>query len=142
MKSLLHQTSQLERLVEQTQLYQALLSIAKEALPEKLARHLIGVSFEQANLLLQIDDNLWVTKLRFYEQEILQLYQTNFPHLRLQRVFIKVVPIAEAKLPKKKKIEPPSQTASASFLELSENTEHAGLKQALERLSKRAKQPD
>lgn len=138
MKSLLQQSGQLERLIEQTQLYEALLSVGQEVLPDKIAKHLVGVSFEEQTLLLQIDDNLWITKLRFYEAELLGIYQSHFPHIRLNKVKIQVIPIAEKRKPKPKKIEHPTEEMGKEFIDLSKTIEHKGLKSALEKLAARA----
>ncbi len=139
MKTALDQASNgLNKLIEQTQLYQALLEVAQAQLPSKLAQHLIGVSFEEQTLVLQIDDNLWKNKLRFYEMEILTLYQQHFPHLELNRVQIRVLPLSQERKPKKVHMAPPDKDTGAEFFHLSEQVKSEGLKKVLQRLGQRA----
>lgn len=139
MKRLLKQSGHgLNHLIEQTQLYEALLSLGKEQLPPRLAQHLIGVSFKGQTLVLQLDDALWRSKFRFYELELLALYQQNFPHLQLSRVEIHVIPISEPKRPKKQKMAPPDKESGAALCRLSEQVENPGLKKVLQRLGARA----
>jgi len=128
----------LSKLIEQTQLYQALLEVAQEALPRRIAPHLIGVSFEGKTLVLQLDDNLWKSKLRFYENEILALYQQHFPHLQLSRVQIRVLPLQAERKPTKVQMDPPDKETGAKFFHLSESVQSEGLKKVLQRLGGRA----
>jgi len=127
-----------QQLIEQTQLYQALLEVAQTQLPAKLAQHLIGVGFEGQTLILQLDDNLWKTKLRFYETEILTLYQHHFPHLSLNQVQIHIIPLQQEKKPKKIPMPPPDKKTGAQFFHLSEQVKSEGLKKVLQRLGQRA----
>ncbi|NPA72658.1 MAG: hypothetical protein GXO35_07500, partial [Gammaproteobacteria bacterium] len=60
MKPLLKQASgALNTLLENAQLFQALLEVAQDGLPADLKPHIIGVSFEQNSLLIQIDESIW-----------------------------------------------------------------------------------
>lgn len=140
MKALLNkQSARLANLIEEAQLYQALLQVGQDALPEALKTHLIGVGFEQHTLILQIDDNLWSTQLRFFEPEILALYRQHFPHLQLQRTHIRVLPISEPPRPKRAVTSTPSADDAEQMQKIAENVQSPGLKKALKRLSQRAK---
>lgn len=138
MNSILNQSGNgLNNLIEQSRLYQALLDIGKEGLPNKIAKHLIGVSFAENTLICQLDDNLWQTQLRFHTPELLDIYQMHFPHLSLNEVEISVLPIGERALPKTVTMEKPSQAASKEMLTLSEKVTSKGLKDILQKLSSR-----
>lgn len=138
MNSILNQSGKgLNNLIEQSQLYQALLDIGKEGLPNKIAKHLIGVSFAENTLICQIDDNLWQTQLRFHTPELLSIYQMHFPHLSLNEVDIRVLPIGERTPPKIVTMEKPTQVASEEMVALSEKVSSKGLQQILQKLSSR-----
>lgn len=139
MKSLLNQSGHgLTQIIEQAELFQALLALGQNCLTDKLKPHLIGVSFEDHTLICQLDDNLWSTQLRFFEPELLQVYQTHFPHLNLQKIKIQILPLAERTLPKPQTMERPSPSCAQEMQSLSEKIENTGLKNALLKLSKRA----
>ncbi|MBD3754512.1 MAG: DUF721 domain-containing protein [Gammaproteobacteria bacterium] len=139
MKALLNkQSATLANLIEEAQLYQALLQVGQEALPEALKPHLVGVGFEQNTLILQIDDNLWSTQLRFFEPTVLAIYQQHFPHLKLQRTQIRVLPISEPPRPKRAVTSTPSAQDAEQMQAIASEIKSPGLKKALERLSQRA----
>ena len=142
MKPLLNQAQgALKNLMENAQLFQALLDVGQESLPVDLRDHLVGVSFEKQNLLLQIDEAIWATQLRFYEQNLLSIYQEHFPHLELNRVKVHVLPKQMEPVKEKRKMIAPTYKDAREMLSISENTDSEGLRQALKALSKRAK-PD
>lgn len=139
MKSLLNQSGHgLAQIMEQAELFQALLSLGQNCLPEKLKAHLIGVSFEDQTLICQLDDNLWSTQLRFFEPELLKEYQTHFAHLRLKNIKIQILPLAERTLLKVQTMEPPTHDCAIEIQALSEKVSSPGLKNALLKLSQRA----
>ncbi|BBP42936.1 DciA family protein [Thiosulfativibrio zosterae] len=139
MKSLLNQSGHgLAHIMEQAELFQALLSLGQSCLSEKLKPHLIGVGFEENTLICQLDDNLWSTQLRFFEPELLKEYQTHFPHLRLQRIKIQILPIAERTLIKPQTMERPTLSCANEMRLLSQKVHSKGLSSALEKLSQRA----
>ncbi len=138
MNSALKQTGDgLNNIMEQVQLYQALLDLGKSCLPHKLAQHLAGVSFEKNNLICQLDDNLWATQLRFHAPEILAAYRNHFPHLNLNNLKIQIIPLAERKILKPVTMEKLSKNVAIEMQSLSQKVTSKGLKQALENLSKR-----
>jgi len=140
MKPLLNQAQgALKSLLEDAQLFQALLEVGQDTLPSQLQPHLIGVSFEQNVLLLQIDEAIWATQLRFYEPSLLGIYQEHFPHLELTRVKVHVLPQAPPPIKAKKKVTHPSEQDAEQMLEISQHVKSKGLKNALESLSLRAK---
>jgi len=140
MKPLLNQAQgALKNLLEDAQLFQALLEVGQDTLPSELQPHLIGVSFEQNILLLQIDEAIWATQLRFYEPNLLGIYQEHFPHLELTRVKVHVLPQTPPPIKMKKEVTHPSQQDAQQMLEISQNVKSKGLKNALESLSLRAK---
>lgn len=125
----------LHDLLENAQMFQALLELGKDGLPEPLNQHLIGVFFDEEVLILQIDHAVWATQLRFYEPHILGVFQQNLPHLKLQRVKVKIVP-PKAETPKRQlKMAPLSKQNAMQMRELSEHIESDKLKAALQKLS-------
>ncbi len=140
MKPLLNQArGALNTLLESAQLYQALLEVGQDTLPKTLQPHLIGVSFEQQMLILQIDDNIWATQLRFYEPTLLGIFQEHFPHLELNRVKVKVVLQPTATKKEWQVTSYPSDQDAIDMQQLSEQVPSDGLKKALNKLSLRAK---
>ncbi|MDG6774044.1 DUF721 domain-containing protein [Thiomicrorhabdus sp. ZW0627] len=139
MKPLLNkQSGTLGNLIQEAQLFQALLEVGQDCLPEELKPHLVGVSFEQNTLILQIDDNIWATQLRFYEPNLLGIYQSHFPHLQLNKTKIQVIPIAVAPTPRRKVSTTPSSEDAEEMRKIGEKVKSEGLKAALEKLSQRA----
>jgi len=125
----------LNELLENAHMFQALLELGRDGLPAPLNAHLIGAFFEENVLILQIDHSVWATQLRFYEPNILGVFQHNLPHLNLQRVKVKVIP--QTKEPEKKgcQMEPLSTENALQMRELSEHIESDNLKHALQKLS-------
>lgn len=143
MKPLLNrQSSLLKNLMREAELYQALLEVGQQCLPSELKAHLVGVGFEKNVLILQIDNNIWATQLRFFEPTILTVYQENFPHLELNRTHIKVLPIGEAPRVKRKVKTHPSQEDALEMQTLAGQVESKGLQAALLKLSLRANEDD
>lgn len=140
MKPLLNQAhGALKNLLEDAQLFQALLEVGQDSLPIELKPHLIGVSFEKNSLLLQLDEAIWATQLRFYEPNLLGIYQEHFPHLELNRVKVNVLPQNPAPIRTKRIITPPSNEDAQEMLTISQQVKSPGLRNALETLSLRAK---
>lgn len=129
----------LQQLLEDAQLFQALLEVGQEALPANIRTHLVGVGFDKQTLVLQIDDAIWATQLRFYEPNLLSLYQTHFPHLELNRVKVKVILEPTETRPKREVASYPSDQDAEEMLSLSQHVESDGLRKALQQLSLRAK---
>ncbi|WP_373019076.1 DciA family protein [Thiomicrorhabdus sp.] len=143
MKPLLNkQSGALENLIQEAQLFQALLEVGQDCLPEELKPHLIGVSFEQNTLILQIDDNIWSTQLRFYEPNLMGIYQSHFPHLGLNKTKIQVIPISAPPPVRRKVSTTPSYEDAQEMREIGNKVKSEGLKAALDRLSKRAVESD
>ena len=140
MKPLLNKAQgALKNLLQDAQLFQALLDVGQEALPHDLRCHLVGVSFEKQSLLLQLDEAIWATQLRFYEPNLLAIYQQHFPHLELNRVKVHILPQpAEPDKPKKVMV-PPSEKDARELELISSQVHSEGLRKALLSLSKRAK---
>ncbi|WP_321326674.1 DciA family protein [Thiomicrorhabdus sp.] len=140
MKPLLNQAQgALKNLLADAQLFQALLEVGQDSLPLDLQPHLIGVSFEKNTLLLQLDESIWATQLRFYEPNLLGIYQEHFPHLELRTVKVHVLPQSPEPVRTKKIITPPSNEDAEQMLEMSKNVKSQGLSKALKSLSLRAK---
>ena len=140
MKPLLNQAQgALKNLLADAQLFQALLEVGQDSLPLDLQPHLIGVSFEKNTLLLQLDESIWATQLRFYEPNLLGIYQEHFPHLELRTVKVHVLPQSPEPVRTKKIITPPSNEDAEQMLEMSKNVKSQGLSEALKSLSLRAK---
>lgn len=140
MKPLLNQASgALHNLMQDAQLFQALLEVGQEALPKALQPHLIGVSFDQQVLILQLDESIWATQLRFYEPNLLSIFQDHFPHLELNRVKVKVLPQPTVVKKIREVASYPSEEDADALDSLSEQVESKGLSEALKKLSLRAK---
>lgn len=140
MKPLLNQAQgALKNLLEDAQLFQALLEVGQDCLPSELQPHLVGVSFEKNTLLLQLDEAIWATQLRFYEPSLLGIYQEHFPHLELNRIKVHILPKAQEPIKTKKIVVPPSEEDAEEMLALSQNIKSEGLSKALASLSLRAK---
>lgn len=128
----------LENLMREAQLFQALLEVGQDCLPVELQPHLVGVSFEQHTLILQIDDNIWATQLRFYEPNLLGVYQGHFPHLQLRRTKVQIIPVSAPPRPRRAVSSTPSKEDAQAMRDLGSKIASKGLKSALERLSRRA----
>lgn len=140
MKPLLNQAQgALKNLLEDAQLFQALLEVGQDCLPSELQPHLVGVSFEKNTLLLQLDEAIWATQLRFYEPNLLGAYQQHFPHLELNRVKVSVLPRAAEPKKKKKVVTHPTDADALEMLKICEKIKSKGLQDALASLSLRAK---
>lgn len=140
MKPILNQAyGSLQNLLDSAQVYQALLDTGRDHLPAEMQEHLLGVSFQQQTLLLQIDSPAWATRMRFYEPTILGTFQQHFPHLQLNQVKVSVLPMEEIPRPKKEIVSHPSEADAEDMRELSEAVESQELKAALLKLSHRAK---
>jgi len=143
MKPLLNrQSGLLKNLMREAELYQALLEVGQACLPSELVTHLVGVGFERNTLILQIDDNIWATQLRFFEPNLLEIYQHNFPHLELNRTHIKVLPIGEPPRVVRKVTTHPSHEDADEMQRLANGIESKGLQAALMKLSLRANSDD
>ncbi|MDX1353163.1 MAG: DciA family protein [Thiomicrorhabdus sp.] len=140
MKPLLNQAQgALKNLLADAQLFQALLEVGQDSLPAELQPHLIGVSFDKNTLLLQLDESIWATQLRFYEPNLLGIYQEHFPHLELRSVKVHVLPQQPAPNRTKRVITPPSNQDAQEMLKISQSVKSKGLSEALKLLSLRAK---
>ncbi|WP_127470256.1 DciA family protein [Thiomicrorhabdus aquaedulcis] len=139
LKPLLNQSGgALNHLLQEAQLFQALLSVGQAQLPPELQAHLIGVGFEQSTLILQIDESIWATQLRFFEDTVLNVYKTHFPHLALTRVKIHIFPKSQTPIKVPKTSSFPSDTDAQTMQLIARNTDSQGLKMALLKLSQRA----
>ena len=139
MKPLLNQASgALSNLLENAHLFQALLEVGQEALPKALQPHLIGVSFDEQTLLLQLDESIWATQLRFYEPNLLSIFQSHFPHLELNRVKVKILPQPKVVKKVKEITSFPSDRDAFDMNTISQTVESKGLRDALQKLSLRA----
>ena len=143
MKPLLNrQSSLLKNLMREAELYQALLEVGQACLPSELVTHLVGVGFERNTLILQIDDNIWATQLRFFEPSLLDVYQQHFPHLELNRTHIKVIPLSEPATVTRKVSTHPSHDDAEEMQKIADGIESKGLQDALRKLSLRADTED
>jgi len=139
MKPLLNrQSSLLKNLMREAELFQALLEVGQRCLPSELQSHLVGVSFERNTLILQIDDNLWTTQLRFFEPNLLNVYRDHFPHLELNKTQVKVLPISELPTVKRKVSTHPSEEDATEMKNMAQGIKSEGLQKALLKLSQRA----
>jgi len=140
MKPLLNQAQgALKNLLADAQLFQALLEVGQDSLPIDLQPHLVGVSFEKNTLLLQLDESIWATQLRFYEPNLLGIYQEHFPHLELKKVKVQVLPQSPEPIKTKRVVTPPTENDAEQMIEISQKVKSKGLSNALKSLSLRAK---
>lgn len=126
------------KLLQQAELYQALLDLGRSSLPDNLSDKLAGVSVEQQVLVCIVEQSAWAAKLRFFEQPLLQAYQQNLPHLNLNQVQFKVRQIQPREQKVIRNANRPNSEAAEQMRELSK-TLPEGLAQAILRLSQRAK---
>lgn len=139
MKPLLNQASgALNNLLQDAQLFQALLDVGQDGLPKDLKPHLIGVSFDRQTLILQLDESIWATQLRFYEPDLLGAFQEHFPHLELNRVKVNVLPQPKFVRKKRQVTSHPSEQDANEMNALCKTIESKGLRDALQKLSLRA----
>ncbi len=139
MKPLLKQASgALNNLLEDAQLFQALLDVGQDGLPRDLKPHLIGVSFDQQTLILQLDESIWATQLRFYEPNLLGTFQEHFPHLELNRVKVNILPQPKEVRKVRQVTSYPSAEDAQEMNSMGDAIESEGLSNALKKLSLRA----
>lgn len=118
-------------------MYQALLELGQSALPDTLAKHLIGVSIEQQTLICLVNNANWASKLRFFEQALLHHFDQNLPHLKLNQINFKIMLDSETPNREKKPANRPDAEAARQMVKLSENLSPK-LADALIKLSQRA----
>ena len=139
MKPLLKQASgALNNLLQDAQLFQALLDVGQDGLPRDLKPHLIGVSFDQQTLILQLDESIWATQLRFYEPNLLGSFQEHFPHLELNRVKVNILPQPKEIRRVREVTSYPSVEDALEMNSMSDEIKSTGLSDALKKLSLRA----
>jgi hypothetical protein len=139
MKPLLKQASgALNNLLQDAQLFQALLDAGQDGLPYDLKPHLIGVSFDQQTLILQLDESIWATQLRFYEPQILGTFQEHFPHLELNRVKVNILPQPKEVRKVREVTSYPSTEDAQEMTNMGNSIQSKGLSNALKSLSLRA----
>lgn len=127
----------LAKLFQQAELYQALHDLAIGELPPALAEHLIGVSIEQQCLICLLDNQAWASKIRFFEQNLLNCFQQNLPHLKLNQVQFKLMLDFQAQQKTPKKPNRPDMKSAQEMQAMSKQLPDK-LAQALARLSQRA----
>ena len=139
MKPLLKQASgALNNLLQDAQLFQALLDVGQDGLPRDLKPHLIGVSFDQQTLILQLDESIWATQLRFYEPNLLGTFQEHFPHLELNRVKVNILPQPKDVRKVRQVTSYPSTEDAEEMNSMSRTIQSEGLRNALKKLSLRS----
>ncbi|MGM0541097.1 MAG: DciA family protein [Pseudomonadota bacterium] len=139
MKPLLKQaTGALNNLLQDAQLFQALLDVGQDGLPYDLKPHLIGVSFDQQTLILQLDESIWATQLRFYEPNLLGAFQEHFPHLELNRVKVNILPQPKEIRKVRQVTSYPSTEDAQEMNDMGNAISSEGLSNALKNLSLRA----
>jgi hypothetical protein len=139
MKPLLKQANgALNNLLQDAQLFQALLDVGQDGLPLDLKPHLIGVSFDQQTLILQLDESIWATQLRFYEPNVLGAFQEHFPHLELNRVKVTILPQPKEIRKVREVTSYPSAEDASIMNGIGDEIEAEGLRGALKKLSLRA----
>lgn len=137
MKHLLKEPG-LVKLFQQAELYQALLDLARANLPTELAPHLTGISIDQNKLVCLTEHAVWASKLRYFEQTLLQDFNGHLPHLKLNQVVFKVMLDGQEPIVKKRLVQAPDTQAAQQMKALSEQLGNSKLAQALLRLSQRA----
>lgn len=90
-------------------------------------------------MILQLDEAIWATQLRFYEPTLLGLFQEHFPHLELNRVKVKILPQPKATQKVWQVTSYPSNEDAYEMNQISATVQSKGLKEALKKLSLRAK---
>lgn len=139
----LAQQSSLVKLKQEAELYQALLSLAQQALPDTLAPQLVGIAIEQPTLICLVNQANWASKIRFFEQALLQHFNQNLPHLQLNRVKFKIHAAPTQAQPRtKRQANRPDSDSAQAFAQLSQQVQSPKLARALAKLSQRAEPSD
>ena len=139
MKPLLDQPG-LRRLLDQAALYEALRETARAALPDELAEQVVGVSLDGETLIVQTEQAVWATRLRYAAPQLLAAFADAFPHLRLSRCKVRISPLPRPQPTPKRHAAPPPPEAIAEMETLSRMMEHERLAQRLRNLAQTARQ--
>lgn len=138
MKPLLDQPG-LQRLLDQAGLYGALLETARSALPEELAEQVIGVSLDGETLIVQVEQAVWATRLRYAAPQLLDNFARAFPHLKLTQCKVKIGPLPRPQPVEKRTASLPPDSAIKEMETLSRLIEDENLAQRLQRLANSAR---
>jgi hypothetical protein len=127
----------LKRLIQQAEMYQALLDLGRQVLPATLSEHLVAISLEGQKLICVVDHPNWASKLRFFERDLLHIFDQNLPHLKLNQTQFRISQTpSEIAAPKRAANRPPPE-AAIEMQKLSK-TLPPKLAQTLLKLSQRA----
>lgn len=138
MKPLLEQPG-LQRLLDQASLYGALLETAQSALPGELAEQLIGVSLDGETLIVQVEQAVWATRLRYAAPQLLDAFSRTFPHLKLTQCKVKISPLPRLHPVEKRVASLPPDSAIEEMETLSRLIEDENLAKRLQRLAESAR---
>ncbi|SIN74997.1 Protein of unknown function [Sulfurivirga caldicuralii] len=138
MKPLLEQPG-LQRLLDQAALYGALLETARSALPDELAEQVIGVSLDGETLIVQVEQAVWATRLRYAAPQLLDTFARTFPHLKLTQCKVKISPLPRPQPVEKRTASLPPASAIEEMETLSRLIEDEALAKRLQRLADSAR---
>jgi len=138
MKPLLDQPG-LQRLLDQAALYGALLETAQAALPDDLAERVVGVSLDGETLIVQTEQAVWASRLRYAAPQLLAAFAKAFPHLRLRQCKVKISPLPRSAAPARRQAALPPDSAIEEMETLSRLIEDGELAKRLQRLAETAR---
>ena len=137
LKTILNSKPTTQRLIQQVNNLQRLNHRLAGLLPTPIAQHYKVAAIEQGALIILSSSSAWATRLRLHQAKIIK----GFQDYQVHSLTIQIAP-TDANINIDKTLKPAatmSQQTSKLLIELSEVTEDPKLKQALQRLSQRAK---
>ncbi len=137
LKKILNSKPNTQRLIQQVNTLKRLNHRLSGILPTPIAQHYKIATIEQGSLTILCSSSAWATRLRLQQAKIIK----GFRDLQIHSLTIQITPI-KADNDINEPIKPTivmSQQTSKLLIELSETTSDLKLKQALQRLSQRAK---
>ncbi len=138
MKPLLEQPG-LQRLLDQAGLYGALLETARAALSSELAEQIVGVSLDGETLIVQVEQAVWATRLRYAAPQLLDAFARAFPHLQLSQCKVKISPLPRPLPVEKRRATLPPDSAIEEMETLSRLIDDPQLAKRLEKLAQTAR---
>lgn len=117
---------------------QALLAEVRRVLPDDVAAHCVAAQARDGELVVHADAAVWATRLRYFEPRLLDSLrpsQTSLNAVRV-RLLLPQHPRAVRRSPARR-----SDTAASIIHDSARETKHAGLRDALLRLSRALKPP-
>lgn len=129
-------TGKLAQLLAAHQQSKEILQHLQKHLPGVVAEHLVAAHFQQGRLLLYVDASVWVSRLRFLNKHVQQVWQEqmrNFPPV--QRIEVRVYQTEAGFAQILAPAQPLSEQSRALLQCLAESVDYPPLQQSLQHLS-------